>query len=96
MVELTPTQDGLVHVSNLSKDYVRDPNDIVKVGDTLKVKVFEKDDQGRFNLTVDGVEPKAGNGGNSRSSAPRGGGDFRPNRDKRPMAGGPRFRRPER
>lgn len=72
MVQLTPSQDGLVHVSNLSNDYVKDASEIVKVGDTLRVKVFEKDDQGRFNLTVEGVEPKRGNGSRGSSGPRRG------------------------
>lgn len=69
MVQLTPSQDGLVHVSNLSADYVKNPTDVVQMGDSLKVRVFEKDEQGRFNLVVDGLEPKADSrrsGGGSR------------------------------
>jgi uncharacterized protein len=36
-------QDGLVHVSRLSDRFVRDPAEVVKVGDKLKVKVLEVD-----------------------------------------------------
>ncbi|MEK9165354.1 MAG: polyribonucleotide nucleotidyltransferase [Patescibacteria group bacterium] len=58
MVEITPTHEGLVHVSNLSNNYVGRVEDVVKLGDSLKVKVIEKDDLGRINLTVEGVKPK--------------------------------------
>lgn len=37
--------DGLIHISNLSKKFVKDPNDIVKVGDIVEVKVIEKNDK---------------------------------------------------
>jgi polyribonucleotide nucleotidyltransferase len=38
-VEFLPGQEGLVHVSELSDGYVKSPNDVVKKGDVLKVKV---------------------------------------------------------
>ncbi len=50
-VELAPGRDGLVHISKLSKDRVNKVEDVVKLGDTLKVKLVEIDDQGRYNLT---------------------------------------------
>jgi len=51
-VEIMPGKEGLVHVSRMSTQYVRDPSKIVKVGDKVKVKVFEIDDRGRINLTM--------------------------------------------
>ena len=57
-VELLPGHEGLVHVSNLSNDFVKNINDVVKVGDVLRVKVFERDSQDRINLIVEGVEKK--------------------------------------
>jgi polyribonucleotide nucleotidyltransferase len=50
-VELVPGQEGLVHISELANYHVGSVEDVVKVGDTLKVKVKEIDDQGRINLT---------------------------------------------
>jgi polyribonucleotide nucleotidyltransferase len=38
-VEFLPGQEGLVHVSELADGYVKSPNDVVKKGDILKVKV---------------------------------------------------------
>jgi polyribonucleotide nucleotidyltransferase len=50
-VEILPGQEGLVHVSELANYRVEQVEDVVKVGDKLKVKVKEIDDQGRINLT---------------------------------------------
>jgi polyribonucleotide nucleotidyltransferase len=68
MVELTPNQEGMVHVSNLSDGYVRSVTDVVQIGDTLRVRVIEIDNMGRINLTVDGVSPKERNNNHSRGS----------------------------
>ncbi len=50
-VEILPGKDGMVHVSQLANFRVNHPEDVVKVGDTLKVQVQEIDEQGRINLT---------------------------------------------
>lgn len=42
-VDLGVHQDGLVHVSELSNHFVKDPSEIVKVGDRVKVKVLQVD-----------------------------------------------------
>ena len=42
-VDVGVHQDGLVHVSKLSDKFIKDPNEVVKVGDKLKVKVMEVD-----------------------------------------------------
>jgi uncharacterized protein len=42
-VDLGVHQDGLVHISQLSERYVRDPSEVVKVGDRLEVRVLEVD-----------------------------------------------------
>lgn len=51
-VELLPGKDGLVHVSRMATSFVADPNTIVKLGETLHVRVREIDDQGRVSLTT--------------------------------------------
>ena len=51
-VQILPGKDGLVHVSRMSTEYVADANSIVKVGDTVTVKCYEVDPQGRINLTM--------------------------------------------
>jgi polyribonucleotide nucleotidyltransferase len=50
-VEVLPGKEGLVHISQLANYRVNHVEDVVKVGDKLKVQVSEIDDQGRTNLT---------------------------------------------
>lgn len=50
-VEVLPGKEGLVHVSQLANYHVGRVEDVVKIGDILKVKVTEIDEQGRINLT---------------------------------------------
>ena len=42
-VDIGVHQDGLVHISALSDTYVKDPREVVKAGDIVKVKVLEVD-----------------------------------------------------
>ena len=44
-VDIGVHQDGLVHISHLANRYVKDPNDAVKVGEVVKVKVLSADAQ---------------------------------------------------
>ena len=51
-VDIGVHQDGLVHVSQLSNEFVSDPNEVVSVGDVVKVKVLEIDEsRKRISLT---------------------------------------------
>ncbi len=50
-VEIAPGKEGLVHVSELSKTYVKEVESVVKVGDTFNVKVVGVDELGRVNLS---------------------------------------------
>lgn len=50
-VEILPGQEGLVHVSEMSDQYVKNVEDIVKLGDEFPVKLVEIDDQNRLNLS---------------------------------------------
>ncbi len=50
-VEIAPETDGLCHVSELSEHYVDNVDDVVKMGDEVKVKVVLIDDQGRIKLS---------------------------------------------
>ncbi len=52
-VDVGVHQDGLVHVSQLSDTFVKDPRDIVKAGDVVKVRVQDVDvDRKRIGLTM--------------------------------------------
>jgi len=57
-VEVMPGKDGLVHVSQLtdSDERIGKPEDVVKLGDKLRVRVTEVDAQGRVNLTARGLD----------------------------------------
>ena len=57
-VNLFGNVDGLVHVSKLDWKRVNHPQDVVKVGQKLKVTVTEIDDKGRINLSHKEFEPK--------------------------------------
>ncbi|WP_405609195.1 Tex family protein [Streptomyces sp. NBC_01508] len=77
-VDVGVHQDGLVHVSAMSKTFVKDPRDVVKPGDVVKVKVREVDiPRKRISLTLrldDEAEPGAAAGGERAPQQRRGGG----------------------
>jgi len=50
-VELAPGMEGLVHVSELADEYVANPDDVVKVGDVIKVKCLYVDPMGKVKLS---------------------------------------------
>ena len=50
-IEVVPGQDGLCHISELDTGYVKSVEDVVKIGDTVRVKVISIDDQGRIKLS---------------------------------------------
>ena len=50
-VEIAPETDGLCHVSEISDGYVNRVEDVLKIGDEVKVKVILIDDQGRIKLS---------------------------------------------
>ncbi len=60
-VEFAPGKDGLVHISKLAHHRVNKVEDVVKLGDTVKVKLVEIDDQGRYNLSMKALKPKEDN-----------------------------------
>ena len=51
-VEYLPGREGMVHVSKMRRGFVKDPSEVVAIGDKVKVKVEERDAQGRINLTM--------------------------------------------
>lgn len=62
-VEFLPGKDGLVHISELANTHVGRVEDVVKEGDTLRVKLMRKDEKGRYNLSHKAVLNKDGNEG---------------------------------
>jgi uncharacterized protein len=70
-VDVGVHQDGLVHISALSKTFVKDPRDVVKPGDVVRVKVLDVDPvRKRIALTLR-LDDEAGSGsGGSGSGGP--------------------------
>jgi protein Tex len=64
-VDIGVHQDGLVHISALAEKFVKDPRDVVKAGQVVKVKVVEVDaKRNRVALTMrlnDTAAPRSGN-----------------------------------
>ncbi|MBD3380453.1 MAG: polyribonucleotide nucleotidyltransferase [Candidatus Omnitrophica bacterium] len=57
-VRYMPNQEGLVHVSEISNEYVKDVHQFLKEGQEVKVKLVGIDDQGRAKLSMKQVEEK--------------------------------------
>ncbi len=52
-IDIGVKEDGLVHISHLSDKFIKHPNEVVKVGDIVKVKVIEVDvERGRISLSM--------------------------------------------
>ena len=89
-VEIAPGKEGLVHISKMAWHRVNSVEDVLAVGDSVKVVVSEIDDQGRLNLSMRDLmekpegyverEDEGGRGGRRSDSGSRGGrGDYRRN-----------------
>ena len=99
-VEIAPETDGLCHVSELSHHYIDRVEDVVQMGDEIKVKVILIDDQGRIKLSRKAAmdelgetepepvgAPSGGEGGERRER--EGGGEYRGGGgDRGPRGGG--------
>ena len=87
-VDIGVHQDGLVHISMLSNTYVKDPRDVVKAGDIVKVRVLEVDvPRKRIALTcrledVPAIKPPQDNA--RRDAGPQRG--ARPDQHRKPAA----------
>ena len=55
-VDVGGGKEGLLHISKISKERIKNVEDVLHVGDTIKVKVYEIDDQGRINLTAKDID----------------------------------------
>ncbi len=72
-VDIGVHQDGLVHISALSDRYVKDPREVVKAGDVVKVKVLQVDlERKRISLTLRLSEGTAPPSGKEKSGKPAG------------------------
>jgi uncharacterized protein len=97
-VDIGVHQDGLVHISALAEKFVKDPHQVVKAGDVVKVKVMEVDiPRKRIGLSMrmsDDVrnsgESSGGRNPGGADTRPRGKGQGRgkPQRENQPAMGG--------
>lgn len=88
-VDIGVHQDGLVHVSAMSTKFIKDPHEIVKAGQVVKVKVLDVDvKRQRISLTMrldDDAAPSApGNRGGAERGAMRGGARAQRSREPKP------------
>ncbi len=56
-VNILPKVDGLVHISEMAQGRTEKVEDVVNIGDTVKVVVYEVDDKGRINLSMKRLDP---------------------------------------
>jgi polyribonucleotide nucleotidyltransferase len=104
-IEIMPGTEALLHVSEMRHTRVEKPEDVVKKGETVTVKLIDRDERGRLRLSMKALLPKpegapatpapAGNGAGEQGdgageAAPAGGGERRERRGER---GGERRRR---
>ena len=77
-VNIMPGTDGMIHISQLSEQRVNKVEDVLSVGDTLRVKVVNIDDRGKIDLTRPELEgkiaPRAPRAPREGGSSGRGGG----------------------
>ncbi len=79
-VEILPGKEGMVHVSQMSTDFVDDPSKVVAIGQVVKVRVMEIDEQRRINLSMlfgEDAEKKSAERRESRGGGDRHGGGRR-------------------
>jgi len=98
-IELAAGTDGMCHISELAHGYVKSVTDVVNIGDAVRVKVINVDENGRIKLSrkallpvpEGGVEESGeggGGGGGGSRGGPRGGGGR--SREGRPAGSGGR------
>lgn len=55
-IELGGGKEGLLHISKISKERIKNVEDVLKVGQTVKVKVLAIDDEGKISLSIKDIE----------------------------------------
>lgn len=93
-VDVGVHQDGLVHISQLADKFVKDPHEVVKTGDLVKVRVTEVDvPRKRIALSMR-KDSAAASGGHPQAQEARRGGP-KPGGNRPPKGGGPRGGKPQ-
>jgi len=96
-IELLPGKDGLLHVSRVAQGRVDKVEDVLAIGDEVRVKVIDIDDRGKVSLDrLDKpvAPPRAEGSGEGGAGRPQG--DRGPRREGGGGGGGDRDRRPRR
>ena len=57
-IEWDKNESGLVHISEVSNNYVKDINDHLKKGQLVKAKVIKIDDNGKISLSIKQATPR--------------------------------------
>ena len=57
-MNILPGIDGMLHISQLSDKRVGKVTDVLKEGQTVRVKLTEIDNRGRLSLTMKGIEQR--------------------------------------
>jgi polyribonucleotide nucleotidyltransferase len=63
IVQVLPGRDGLLHISEIANYRIANINDVLKVGQIVKVKIIEADEKGRLRLSIKaigGIEAQGG------------------------------------
>jgi polyribonucleotide nucleotidyltransferase len=73
-IEIMPGTEALLHVSEMRHTRVEKPEDVVKKGERVTVKLVERDERGRLRLSMKALLPKPGapEGGAAAAPAPEG------------------------
>ena len=82
-IEIMPGTEGLLHISEMRHSRVERTEDVVKKGDTVKVKLIERDERGKMRLSMKALLPKPEGG----DSAPQADGGEAPRERERVGAG---------
>ncbi|CAM5321086.1 polyribonucleotide nucleotidyltransferase [Eoetvoesiella caeni] len=72
IVQVLPGRDGLLHISEIANYRINNINDVLKVGQVVRIKVIEADDKGRLRLSIKaigGIEAQGGPQGPAAAAA---------------------------
>jgi polyribonucleotide nucleotidyltransferase len=86
-IEIMPGTEALLHVSEMRHHRVEKPEDIVKKGETVTVKLVERDERGRLRLSMKALLPKPEGTEAAAEGAPAEGGERPPRGDRPPRSG---------
>ena len=80
-VQLTPSKDALLHISEISYERIDKVEDVLKIGDEIMVKVIGIDDQGKVKVSRKAILPPREGGDQNRDNGRRQGGSRRDRRN---------------